>query len=205
MARDVRAWSTLLIGLIWQLPSPAASFDCVKARSIPEKLICGDSELSRKDEELAKVYAKAKAAAPDKAAFSRSATDAWRRREAICKDAECVTTWMNERIAFYSLAVSTMASQGTPPAGGAPIKAVRGLGQPAPVSTGDPRRDELRRQIDEAQKCIDFSQRTIDAENEIGATVGYVNKVSLYEAGRNLVICRHNLERHRAELANLHP
>lgn len=197
------ALAVLVAGAGSQVPATAASFDCTKARSVPEKLICGDAELSRKDEQLAHLFERAKAAAPDRAAFTHDASAAWHRREATCRDADCVMTWMNERLAFYSLAVSPMASQPTSADRGAPaVKAVRGLGQPAPVSSGDPHRDELQREISEARRCVDFSQKTIDAEHEIGETVGYVNKVSLYEAGRNLVICRKNLERYTAELAN---
>lgn len=87
-------------------PASAASFDCAKARSAPEKLICGSADLSRRDEELAKLFAAAKAAAPDKQAFVREATDAWRRREATCKDAACVAAWMDERKARYAAAAA---------------------------------------------------------------------------------------------------
>lgn len=54
------ALAVLPIGL-----SHAASFDCAKTRSKPELLICGDPELSRLDDELALIYAAAKAVAPD--------------------------------------------------------------------------------------------------------------------------------------------
>jgi len=40
-------------------PAAAASFDCAKARTKVEKLICADPELSRQDEALAVAYAEA--------------------------------------------------------------------------------------------------------------------------------------------------
>ncbi|MBO9557505.1 MAG: hypothetical protein J7515_02830 [Caulobacter sp.] len=40
-------------------PANAASFDCAKAKSKVEKLICKDPQLSRQDEDLAKTYGEA--------------------------------------------------------------------------------------------------------------------------------------------------
>jgi uncharacterized protein YecT (DUF1311 family) len=51
-----------LIGLALVLlaaPATAASFDCAKARTKVEKLICKDPQLSRQDEDLAKAYGEA--------------------------------------------------------------------------------------------------------------------------------------------------
>lgn len=48
-----------LVLLALALPAGAASFDCAKARTKVEKLICKDSQLSRQDEELAKAYGEA--------------------------------------------------------------------------------------------------------------------------------------------------
>ncbi len=48
----------LLVSLC-SFDSIAASFDCSKARSQTEKLICADSELSKLDEQLAGLYKEA--------------------------------------------------------------------------------------------------------------------------------------------------
>ena len=51
-----------LLGLVliaFALPAAAASFDCAKARTKVEKLICMDPQLSRQDSELAVAYAEA--------------------------------------------------------------------------------------------------------------------------------------------------
>jgi uncharacterized protein YecT (DUF1311 family) len=79
-------------------PSPAGpSFDCAKARSVPEKMICSDAELARLDRELGRVYAQAKNAAADSAAFRRQNSEEWRRREATCRDRECLLRWYGNR------------------------------------------------------------------------------------------------------------
>jgi len=56
-----RLFAILAALLFIQLAAPAtaASFDCAKARTKVEKLICGDPQLSRQDEDLAKAYGEA--------------------------------------------------------------------------------------------------------------------------------------------------
>lgn len=77
--------------------SPGPSFDCAKARSIPETMICSDAQLARLDRELGRVYARAKSVAADGAAFGRQNSEEWRRREATCRDRECLLRWYGNR------------------------------------------------------------------------------------------------------------
>ncbi len=80
------------------LPTRASpSFDCARARSVPEKLICGDAELARLDRDLGRLHARAKSAALDDAAFKRRNDQEWRRREATCRDRDCLLRWYAER------------------------------------------------------------------------------------------------------------
>jgi uncharacterized protein YecT (DUF1311 family) len=58
MMRLVAALAALLL-LAVAAPATAASFDCAKARTKVEKLICKDPQLSRQDEDLAKAYGEA--------------------------------------------------------------------------------------------------------------------------------------------------
>lgn len=58
MSRLIAALAGLLLALT-ALPAAAASFDCAKARTKVEKLICKDPQLSRQDEDLAKAYGEA--------------------------------------------------------------------------------------------------------------------------------------------------
>ena len=89
--------------------SPRPTFDCAKARSVPEKLICSDAELARLDRELGRVYARAKNAAADDAAFRRQNSEEWRRREATCRDRECLLRWYANR---HDQLINSMQEQG---------------------------------------------------------------------------------------------
>jgi|GEM_PF-5203977 len=76
---------------------PSPSFDCGKARSVPEKMICSDAELARLDRELGRLYSRAKDATSDPAAFRRRNNEEWRRRESACRDRECLLGWYAHR------------------------------------------------------------------------------------------------------------
>jgi len=69
------------------------SFDCAKAKSIPEYLICHDFELAASDRELAGLYIQAKAAATDKTAFADRTRKQWNYREKNCRDKDCLKSW----------------------------------------------------------------------------------------------------------------
>jgi hypothetical protein len=69
------------------------SFDCDKARSTSEMLICGDADLAALDRDLAQVYKQAKAAVPDKKAFAAVTTQNWNWRERNCRDKACLASW----------------------------------------------------------------------------------------------------------------
>ena len=76
---------------------PQPSFDCTRARSPAEKLICSDAELAQLDRDLGRIYARAKSAAVDSAAFKRQNDQEWRRREATCRDRRCLLEWYAQR------------------------------------------------------------------------------------------------------------
>lgn len=78
-------------------PKVITSFDCTKARSTSEKLICSDAELASLDLDLATVFAQAKSVAPDKRAFADTARRAWNWRNANCSNKSCLVTWYNEQ------------------------------------------------------------------------------------------------------------
>jgi uncharacterized protein YecT (DUF1311 family) len=83
-------------------PAPVAevikpSFDCAKASSVNEKLICGDAELAGMDVDLAATYKQAKASASDPVAFKQKTVDAWKWREANCHDKACLVKWYADR------------------------------------------------------------------------------------------------------------
>ena len=75
----------------------SASFDCNKAASLPEMMICNDTELSRFDDELSVIYQEAKAAATDEQNFKQQTEAAWKWREKNCQTKECLISWYSNR------------------------------------------------------------------------------------------------------------
>ncbi|WP_175774374.1 lysozyme inhibitor LprI family protein [Burkholderia anthina] len=69
------------------------SFDCGKAKSIPEFLICHDPDLAADDRDLAATYQQAKDAVIDKAAFADRTRKQWNFREKNCRDKACLVSW----------------------------------------------------------------------------------------------------------------
>ena len=69
------------------------SFDCSKARSDSERLICSDPELAADDVQLAEIFSRAKAAATDPDAFKQHTRSEWNYREQNCHDRDCVARW----------------------------------------------------------------------------------------------------------------
>jgi outer membrane biosynthesis protein TonB len=73
------------------------SFDCAKARSRAERIICGDRELAQLDRDTGRLHARAKAAARDQAAFKRQNDREWKQREEVCRDKACLLAWYAHR------------------------------------------------------------------------------------------------------------
>jgi uncharacterized protein len=65
------------------------SFDCAKAATSVEKMICADAELSRLDVELARVYDTALKKSTDQAALKQQQRD-WLTVRNSCEDADCI-------------------------------------------------------------------------------------------------------------------
>jgi len=72
-----RSMGTCVATLLLAVPAvtSAASFNCSKATIPTDLMICGDPQLSVMDDELAKLYRKAKAVAPDAAAFKKETNE----------------------------------------------------------------------------------------------------------------------------------
>jgi uncharacterized protein YecT (DUF1311 family) len=88
-------------------PFQQTSFDCTKARSDAEHIICSDPELAAADVQLASTYAKAKAAAPDPIAFKERTRAQWSYRERQCHDRECVARWYADQKVVLSEIANT--------------------------------------------------------------------------------------------------
>jgi len=82
---------TLIGWLVLALATQAASFDCGKAASKIEKLICGDDELSKLDETLSKTYQQALARSGDDKSHVIKEQREWLKfYRAYCKDTACL-------------------------------------------------------------------------------------------------------------------
>jgi len=88
----------------------AASFDCAKASTKIEKLICTDAALSKLDEELAVAY---KAALQDenRAESIRQTQKQWMKERNTCTDADCVKRAYAARLHALSLAPEKSVSK----------------------------------------------------------------------------------------------
>ncbi|MFL9877894.1 hypothetical protein PQR63_05875 [Herbaspirillum rhizosphaerae] len=101
-----------------------ASFNCSKAGSATEKIICGDAELSRLDDQLGKTYKHAKAKAADRREFAARSDGFWRWREKNCQTRECLLDWYRQRqialdaeLAGISVASTVLQSLPVPASG----------------------------------------------------------------------------------------
>jgi uncharacterized protein len=95
------------------------SFDCDRARSTTERLICADEDLARQDRELGRLHQRARQAAADPRAFQRESDAQWQRREETCRDRECLQRWYAQRRAELG-AAAARGSQPAPDAEAAP-------------------------------------------------------------------------------------
>ncbi|OQX05804.1 MAG: hypothetical protein BWK76_26985 [Desulfobulbaceae bacterium A2] len=103
----------LVLGcLVAGVPVHAASFDCTKATTEVEKLICGNEWASRKDEELARVYAEAlaKSAEPEKL---QAGQVAWLEERNRCADIECISKITQYRIEQIHMLTAKPGQSGT--------------------------------------------------------------------------------------------
>lgn len=88
-------------------PTVRTSFDCTKARSDAEHIICSDPELAADDVKLAAIYAKAKAVAKDQAAFKARTRAQWNIREQQCHDRQCLARWYADQNAALTEIANT--------------------------------------------------------------------------------------------------
>ena len=83
--------------------SQAASFDCAKATSKVEKMICADAELSKLDEEMVKIYHQAQKDLHNADWFSNQQR-LWLKHRNICSDRDCLKNnyyWRLDNISWY--------------------------------------------------------------------------------------------------------
>lgn len=86
------------LSLLVSVSAHAASFDCAKVATKMEKLICGDQQLSKSDEELAAAYSKALKEAADPAAIKKQQREWLADVRKRCDDVDCLKRVYGGRI-----------------------------------------------------------------------------------------------------------
>jgi len=89
---------TVLLCFALTPAASAASFDCNKASSFAEKVVCSDSRLTVMDDELGRLYKAALASAPKNEAL-HAEQKAWQAARYRCKDSDCIMQAYTDRIA----------------------------------------------------------------------------------------------------------
>jgi uncharacterized protein len=101
--------------LVTAVDTYAAGFDCTKAASAVEKLICGDAELFTLDEALSKAYAQALERAHIKEEMIQIQRQWLKNQRNACQNAECVRRAYETRIKDLGLSSSSGIMISTPP------------------------------------------------------------------------------------------
>ena len=76
----------------------APSFDCAKAGTGPERLICSDRELSKLDVDLSQAYSRAREKSADKNKLKSEQLEWFKRSRNACSDKSCMETAYKQRI-----------------------------------------------------------------------------------------------------------
>lgn len=141
LQRLVVVWIVLLLTLPHVVHAQAKegpSFDCKKASSINEKIICSDAELSRKDLELAGIYKAAKSVAPNAEEFKKTATAEWKLREQSCNDRACLIQWYEKRKLQLSAITNSSSAPVAPVAASSTTSPANVVKSPTPIAAASP-------------------------------------------------------------------
>ncbi len=103
-----KRWIGLLACLVIG-QTQAASFDCGKAGTKVEKLICADQELSKLDEDLASAYGSALAQA-DKPDTLKQAQKTWLKLRNTCTDQTCIKRAYESRLQAITITPTHLVS-----------------------------------------------------------------------------------------------
>lgn len=87
-----------VLALLLVVVPRASSFDCTKAATEVEKMICADTELSKLDEEMGKLYTEALKKSSDSVGF-KEAQRLWLKERNICIDNGCLRMKCQQHLA----------------------------------------------------------------------------------------------------------
>jgi len=101
-----------VLALLFYLPfntALAASFNCGKATSSTEKLICSEPNLSDMDEQYAKLYRQAKSQSTKPEQVKLDAIAALKQRESACSSSSCLEKWYRYRLFVLENKISLLS------------------------------------------------------------------------------------------------
>lgn len=144
------------------LLSLGASFDCAKASTSVEKMICEDSELSKFDEELGSLYKKVKEIAPEE----KKKQKAWISERNQCDSVNCLSNLYMQRNLDIQTVIESSEAQtddsAVSPASAQPTDMASNptvLQEPTPVTTAPPE-SQLSAPVESTKEKGSSSQRT---------------------------------------------
>ncbi len=106
--------AAFIIAFLFNATAFAASFDCGKAASPVEKMVCSDAQLSELDSLLAKAYKKVLADSPKTVGALKARQRTWlSEKRDKCQDADCLKKVYNDRLAELNSAGSAAAAPGS--------------------------------------------------------------------------------------------
>lgn len=97
--------------LVFDSGAHSASFDCQKAKSVNERLICEDAALSKLDEELAFAYKEALRKSSNPKELIANQREAWMHREKQCSSKACLVDWFSQRQTYFNTNPSQPTAQ----------------------------------------------------------------------------------------------
>lgn len=119
----------VLFSLVIASNAYTASFDCNKAKTASESIICSNPELSLLDNEYSALFSKATDDTTKTGKVTKDTVAALNWREANCRDKECLQEWYRDRISSLqgTMASTPQLTAGDPTAIGDPTDLFRKL------------------------------------------------------------------------------
>lgn len=120
--------------LLFHASAHATSFDCSKGRSVTERMICSNDDLSQLDDELGKLYWAIRRHTADRRAFLADSDSKWLWREHNCTDRDCLVTWYHGRIEELRRKAESLKAAQVPASAEAASAGAAARARSAPVS-----------------------------------------------------------------------
>ena len=107
--RKLLTWAMAVWGIMCCNPAQGASFDCAKAGTKVEKMICANAEVSQLDGEMAMTYRYTLQTVADPASVKKEQRQ-WLKERNKCQDESCLIEKYRQRIGVMDMATSGYAT-----------------------------------------------------------------------------------------------